>query len=136
VAGVTAAALAAGGGAALVLLPGSNFGHELDRAPSLGYLAFFTAWEAAYTVSMWLAVLVAFRELANAEGGRAGAAVSVAAYAAYILHVPILTALALGFEAFAWHPVVKCLVVTPLLVACTWALAMLLRCVPGVKRIL
>jgi hypothetical protein len=42
-----------------------------------------------------------------------------------------------GFELVpGLHPAVLCLIVTPLCALACWLLAMALRCVPGVKRVL
>ncbi|KAI8476294.1 MAG: acyltransferase family-domain-containing protein [Monoraphidium minutum] len=134
--GAAAALLAAGGGAGMVLMPGSNFGNDVEDMGSKGYIAFFAIWEAFYTVSVSCALLVLMRQHANRGGGRAGAAVSGASYAVYLLHIPVITAFGLAFEGLAWHPATKCLAVTPLVVASTWALGMAIRCIPGVKRVL
>ena len=45
-------------------------------------------------------------------------------------------AYSVAFDGVAWHPAAKCAVVTPILVASTWVAGMLLRCIPGVKRVL
>jgi len=136
VAAVAAAALAICGAVIMSLFPGSNFGHELQCNPSTAYVAVHTLWEQFYAVTMWLAVLVCFRWWANREGGRAGAAVSGAAYAVYLIHVPVLSALGLGFASLPWPLAAKCAVVTPLAVVCSWLIGMLLKLLPGVRHVL
>jgi len=135
VAAVAAAGLAVCGGFLLSYFPGSNFGHELQHNPSVNYVAVFTVWEQFYAVTMWLAMLVCFRRCAN-KAGRAGAAVSSAAYAVYLVHVPVVSALGLAFAPVTWHPAAKCAVVTPLAVVCSWLIGLLLKQIPGVKHVL
>lgn len=135
VAAVAAAGLAVFGGFLLSCFSGSNFGHELQHDPSVTYVAVFTVWEQFYAVTMWLAMLVCFRQCAN-KAGRAGAAVSSAAYAVYLVHVPVVSALGLAFAHVAWHPAAKCAVVTPLAVVCSWLIGLLLKQIPGVQHVL
>ncbi|GBF88293.1 hypothetical protein Rsub_01005 [Raphidocelis subcapitata] len=135
-AGAAAAALAALGGAGMVLLPGSDFGREDKIKGTAAYVAGFAVWEQFYAVAVWLALLVALRRTANARGGAVGGVVTGAAFAVYVIHVPVLTAYGLAFEPLAWHPAAKCLLVTPLVAVSTWLVAAALRCVPGVKRVL
>lgn len=135
-AAVAALALAGAGAVIMTVMPGSNFGHELEWGPSTAYVAAFAVWEQFYAVCMWLAMLVCFRQLVNLQGGRLGAAVSAAAYAVYLVHVPVLSAFGLVAGLLTWHPAAKCVLVT-LLTACgSWVIGMLLRLVPGMKRVL
>lgn len=135
-AAVVAAVLAVVGGVIMSHFPGSNFGVELQREPSLAYVAVYTVWEQFYAVTMWLAVLVCFRRWVNKQGGSAGTAIAGAAYAVYLIHVPVLTAFGLAFAPVAWPAAAKCLVVTPLVVASSWLVGLQLRLLPGVKRVL
>lgn len=131
-----AAVLAVTGAVIMSHLPGSNFGHELQQAPSVAYVAVYTVWEQFYAVTMWLAVLVCFRQWVNKEGGKAGAAVSGAAYAVYIIHIPIISAFGLAFAPIALPAAAKCAVVTSLAAASSWLVGWLLKQLPGVKHVL
>jgi fucose 4-O-acetylase-like acetyltransferase len=135
-AAAAALALAGIGAVALTVMPGSNFGHELERGPSTAYVAVFAVWEQFYAVAMWLAMLVCFRQLVNRQGGKLGAAVSGAAYAVYLIHVPVLSAFGVAAGMLAWHPAAKCVLVALLTVIGSWVVGMLLRLIPGMKRVL
>jgi fucose 4-O-acetylase-like acetyltransferase len=135
-AAAAAAVLAVAGGVLMTFMPGSNFGHELQRGASTSYVAVYAVWEAFYCVAMWVALLVCGRRWANHQGGRVGAAITGAAYAAYLVHVAVLAALGVAFAMVNWHPAAKCAVVTPLAVVSSWLIGIVLRCIPGVKRVL
>ncbi len=91
--GAAAAALAALGAAGMAFFPGSDFGAAAAAAGrgSAGYIAAIAVWEQLYAVCVCVALLVGGRQYANRRGGAVGAAVCGAAYAVYIIHVPVLT---------------------------------------------
>lgn len=136
VAAVAAAVLAVCGAVIMSMFKGSNFGKELQADPSDTYVAVFTVWEQLYATTMWVAMLVSFRVGLNKQGGKAGAAVTGAAYAVYVVHVPVLTAYGVAFASVAWHAAAKCALVTPLVVLSSWLIGMLLKQLPGVKHVL
>lgn len=127
--------MAAAGGALMLHMPGSNFGDD-GQPGTAGYVAAFAIWEQFYAVLMSMALLVVGRQHCNLQGGRVGAAVAGAAYAVYILHVPVVTAFGCAFKLVSWHPALECLVITPMVIVVCWVVGMLLRLIPGVKRVL
>jgi fucose 4-O-acetylase-like acetyltransferase len=139
-AGAAAAAaalvLAGAGTVTMTVMPGSNFGHELEWGPSAAYVSVYAVWEQCYAVCMWLAMLVGFRQLLNLKGGALGAAVTGAAYAVYLVHVPVLSAFGLAVGELTWHPAAQCVLVTILTVIGSWVVGLLLRLIPGMKRVL
>jgi fucose 4-O-acetylase-like acetyltransferase len=135
-AAAAALALAGAGAVMMTVMPGSNFGHELEWGASTAYVAVYAVWEQCYAVCMWLTMLVGFKQLLNRKGGALGAAVTGAAYAVYLVHVPVLSAFGLAVGELTWHPAAQCALVTSLTVVGSWAVGMLLRLIPGVSRVL
>jgi hypothetical protein len=136
VAATVAAVLAVWGAVIMSMYRGSNFGRELQADPDVVYVAVFTVWEQLYAVTMWVAMLVSFRVGLNKQGGKVGAAVTSAAYAVYVVHIPVVTAFGVAFAGVAWHAAAKCALVTPLAVLASWLIGMLLKQLPGVKHVL
>jgi fucose 4-O-acetylase-like acetyltransferase len=135
-AAAAALALAGAGAVIMTVMPGSNFGHELEWGPSTAYVSVYAVWEQCYAVCMWLALLVGFRQLLNLQGGAVGAAITGAAYAVYLVHVPVLSAFGLAVGELTWHPAAQCVLVALLTVVGSWAVGLLLRLIPGMKRVL
>ncbi|TDQ47190.1 acyltransferase family protein [Actinorugispora endophytica] len=92
-------------------------------------------WGAAFAVGVILALLVLFRERFDRQG-RLGRLLSGNAYAVYVLHPLVLVALGHSFAWLEAPAVVKFAIVAALAVPLCWALAALVRSVPGVRRIL
>jgi len=100
-------------------------------------------WQAAVTVvaegavavgfSVWL--LARFQEHHD-RTSPFRAALARSAYGAYVLQGPVLVLLALALEAWTVPPEVRFLVLAPLGIAASFALAWLLTRVPGVRRVL
>jgi fucose 4-O-acetylase-like acetyltransferase len=135
-AAAAAFALAGAGAVIMTVMPGSNFGHELEWGPSTAYVSVYAVWEQCYAVCMWMAMLVGFRQLVNRKGGALGAAVTGAAYAVYLVHVPVLSAFGLAVGELTWHPAAQCVLATLLTVVGSWVVGLLLRLIPGMKRVL
>jgi len=47
-----------------------------------------------------------------------------------------LQAFGCAFKLVSWHPALQCLVITPMVIVVCWVVGMLLRLIPGVKRVL
>lgn len=84
------------------------------------------------TVSLWLIDL--FQRRFDHQG-RLGAAMSRAAFAAFLVHQAVLVALVLGSRHVAWPPEIKYLAVASLGVALSFALGAMVVRVPGVSRL-
>jgi Acyltransferase family len=100
-------------------------------------------WQAVVTVvsegvvavgfSVWL--LARFQEHHD-RTSPFRAALARSAYGAYVLQAPVLVLLALALEVWSEPPEVRFLVLAPVGVAASFALAWLLTHVPGVRRVL
>jgi hypothetical protein len=133
---VVAALWSVAGFAASIFISGFEWGWVLAAWGPLYYTAWWTFFEQSFAVLWGVGLLVAFRQLFNRQGGRAGALVIGAAYTVYILHCLVEVAWARLLQDLAWPPAGKAALLTPLTMLTTWAVAMAIIMIPGVRRVL
>jgi surface polysaccharide O-acyltransferase-like enzyme len=103
--------------------------------------AVYALWDSIFAVSLCLAAITFFRRYFN-EKSRLGTFLSQQSYAVYVIHSPIIVFLAYGFYlAFAsWEidlgPLLKFSLASLIMVPLCFAVAYLLRKIPGVSRVL
>lgn len=95
----------------------------------------YAAWEPVMCVSMiaWLTGL--FRKRFGG-GGQVMRFLSQNAYAIYIVHAPVLVFLGLALRPLGWHPLMKFTLLFALAVPVCSVLAVVLRALPGARRVL
>jgi glucan biosynthesis protein C len=96
---------------------------------------FFALWDQAMCVAVTVALLVLFREGLNRQG-RLAAALSAAAYGAYIFHGPVIIWLAMALRPVRMDMGLKFLYVAPVAVALTFAVAYVAKKLPVARSIL
>jgi len=94
----------------------------------------FALWEAFMCVGMCIVVIYLFRRYLNQQGKVAGF-LSPNAYTAYIIHAPIITAIALAQRDVALYPLVKYAIAVLIAVPLTFGLSALVRKIPYVDRV-
>jgi peptidoglycan/LPS O-acetylase OafA/YrhL len=123
----------------MALFPAILIAAGEDLEPFLGGLgweaAFNAFWEQALGVAMMVSLLVLFRNRFNHQG-RLAKALAASSYAAFILHGPVLTVLAVGIQHVRQPPVVKIALLTPVAVFLCFFIGYLLRKLPLANRIL
>ena len=92
-------------------------------------------WEAFLCVSMCIGLIYLFRRRWNRQG-TAGRELSRAAYAAYLIHEPVITALAVAAMGVALYPLLKFTLAAVVSVPLCFALAALIRRLPYFDRVL
>jgi hypothetical protein len=92
---------------------------------------------------LWsVGLLVSFRELLGEEPGRFRAAVTGAAYTAYLIHPVAVFGLTKALTEQWWGVggtldlLIHVLVLSPLVVVLTWGPSMLIKLIPGTEKIL
>jgi glucan biosynthesis protein C len=93
-------------------------------------------WEAFICVGLSLGLLILFRERFNRQPGRLLAAMSGAAYAAYVVHVLPVVSVQYGLESLPLSSFAKFLLATLAGAALSFGIGHLLRKAPGARRIL
>jgi glucan biosynthesis protein C len=92
-------------------------------------------WESFLCVSMCIGLIYLFRRRWNRQGA-VGRALSRAAYAAYLIHEPVITALAVVATGVALYPLLKFVLAAVVAVPLCFALAALIRKLPHFDRVL
>lgn len=110
-----------------------------DNTPFKGgwhWQAFVSAaWESFVCVSMCVGAIYAFRRWANRQGNLARF-LSRNAYAAYLIHEPVIVALAMVLSGVMLYPLLKFALVSLVAVPLCFALSALIRKIPGTDRVL
>jgi glucan biosynthesis protein C len=110
-----------------------------DVSPALGGLhwqAFtYAVWEQFLCVAMSISLLRLFRERCDRQGGLSRR-MSEGAYAAFVLHAPVLVALALTLKELALPPLLKFVLLAPVAVVLCFAAGSLARRLPGLRAVL
>jgi glucan biosynthesis protein C len=119
----------------LSLIMSSPAGLELVRGGLHGQAVLFACWEQMAGVMIITAMLWVFSLKLNAQGPVARA-MAGDSYTVYIIHPVVLILLALAFVGVALPPLAKFAIVLPLAICLSFALAHLIRAVPGVSRVL
>ena len=103
--------------------------------------AVYALWDSTFAVGMSLAAITFFRRFFN-EKSRLGSFLSQQSYAVYVIHSPIIVVLAYAFYlAFAPRgidlaPLLKFGMMAVIVVPTCFAVAYIIRKIPGVSRVL
>lgn len=92
-------------------------------------------WESFLCVGMCISVVYIFRRGFNARGKIADFLVPNA-YAAYIIHAPVITFLAIWTQGLTLYPLLKWALFAPVAVALCFGLSALIRKIPYADRVL
>jgi glucan biosynthesis protein C len=95
----------------------------------------YSMWESFLCVSMCIGLIYAFRRYLNRRGKLAGFLVPNA-YTAYIIHAPVIIALALAIRDIPAYPLIKWAVVGLVAVPLCFGLSSLIRKLPYTNRVL
>ncbi len=98
--------------------------------------AVFCAWEALVCTGLCVGLLVLFRERLNRQPGKLTSAIVGAAYAAYIIHLPLVLGVQAGLDGVALPPFIKFALVTLVVTILSFGIGHLLRQIPDAKKIL
>jgi glucan biosynthesis protein C len=96
--------------------------------------AVYALWDSTFAVGVCLAAITLFRRFINGQG-RFGRFLSQHGYAVYIIHIPILVVIAIGLKGIPLEPLLKFGVVAVIAVPTCFAVAYIVRKIPGVSRI-
>jgi glucan biosynthesis protein C len=97
--------------------------------------ALYVLWDSITAVGMCLAVIPLFRRFFNKQG-KFGRFLSQHGYAVFIIHSPIIVFVAAAFKGFDVGNIVKFGITAVITVPVSFALAYIIRKIPGVSRIL
>jgi peptidoglycan/LPS O-acetylase OafA/YrhL len=97
--------------------------------------AVYTLWDSIFAVGMVLAAITFFRRFFNGES-RFGRFLSQQSYAVYIIHIPIIVYLALVLRGNDLEHLLKFGLAAVIVVPICYAVAYIIRKIPGVSRIL
>lgn len=95
----------------------------------------YAVWEQMTGVAIIIALLVLFRKHLNRQG-RLSQAASASAYAAYIIHGPVVILVALAIRGVTLYPLLKFVLAVLISMPLCFALANVIRKLPGARRIL
>jgi hypothetical protein len=97
--------------------------------------AVYTLWDSIFAVGMVLASITFFRRFFNGES-RFGRFLSQQSYAVYIIHIPIIVYLAVVLRGIDLEYLLKFGLAAVIVVPICFAVAYIIRKIPGVSRIL
>ncbi|NRQ33432.1 acyltransferase [Nonomuraea sp. NN258] len=97
--------------------------------------AFMATWQSVFAVGIIIGLSVLFRERFHRQGPR-GRFLSQHAYAVYLLHPLVLVAVGHALRWLEAAAIVKFTLAAAVSLPLCWALAYLVRSLPGVKRVL
>jgi surface polysaccharide O-acyltransferase-like enzyme len=95
----------------------------------------YALWEAFACVALTISVIFLFRRYLNRQGKVSGFLIPNA-YAAYIIHAPVIVALALAIRNVQLYPLLKWLLLAPFAVLASFGLAAPIRKIPFTERVL
>jgi glucan biosynthesis protein C len=95
----------------------------------------YALWESALCVSMCIGLIWAFRKFRNHQGALAQA-LAHNAYTTYLIHGPVIVAVALAVQYVTLFPLLKFAVVALVALPLSFALSALLRKLPYADRVL
>jgi len=97
--------------------------------------AIYTLWDSIFAVGMSLAAITFFRRFFNKES-RMGSFLAQQSYAVYIIHIPIIVFLAYALRGVELASLLKFGLASVLVLTICFAVAGLIRKIPGVSRVL
>jgi glucans biosynthesis protein C len=141
--GIVGFATAAAVGVFLFPLAFSGRMFSLAITPALGdsmgnghwRSAVYALWDSVSAVGMVLGLITLFRRFFNTQG-RLGTFLSQHSYAVYFVHVPVVVYLAYAFRGIELSSILKFGIASVTTVLICFAVANLIRIIPGVKRVL
>ncbi|MDH3250536.1 MAG: acyltransferase family protein [Acidimicrobiia bacterium] len=133
------------GAAAVLLFPlafsGEMFTVEvteaLENAMGDGHWqsAVYAAWDSIFAVGLVLALVVAFRAAASRRNA-VGSFLANHSYAVYVLHIPVVVYGAYLLRSLEMTAIAKTALVSAVVVPACFAIAFIVRKLPGVSRVL
>jgi glucan biosynthesis protein C len=96
--------------------------------------AVYTLWDSIFAVGMVLAAITFFRRFVDVES-KFGRFLSQQSYAVYIIHVPIVVFIAIALKGIDLAPLLKFGILSVIAVPTCFAVAFIVRKIPGVSRI-
>jgi len=127
--------LAAGVAAAIAMYAWRLIPHPGLQLSERGFAVAHLLWEEVVAFGMCIGLLVAFRQVANAQGPF-GKLLAANQYSAYFWHPTLIVGIQMVFVALPLGPFVKFVAVTALGVPVVFAWSWLLRKVPAVRAVL
>ncbi|MQA78434.1 MAG: acyltransferase family protein [Streptosporangiales bacterium] len=122
-------------GATVVALPVALVGSDgMVGGPNVHAFA-YALWDSTFAVGICLFLLTLFRRRFNTQG-RIRRFASDHAFAVYVLHAPVIVGLAVAVRGLDITPVLTFFLEAPFAVAACFAVAYLVRLIPGVRRVL
>jgi peptidoglycan/LPS O-acetylase OafA/YrhL len=97
--------------------------------------AAYALWDSIFAVGMVLAAITFFRRFFNGES-RFGRFLSQQSYAVYIIHSPIVVFIAIAMKGVDLGPLLKFGIAAVIAIPICFAVAYVIRKIPGVSRIL
>ena len=97
--------------------------------------AVYALWDSILAVGMCLWLIPLFRRFLG-KGGVFGRFMARNSYAVYVFHIPVVVFLALAIKSIDLPPMLKAGLASLIIVPASFAVAWLVRSVPGVKRVL
>jgi hypothetical protein len=97
--------------------------------------AIYALWDSTFAVGICLGLIPLFRRLFHGQG-RFGRFLSQHSYAVFVFHIPIVVFLAIALQGIVVHPLLKFGVASVIGVPTCFALAYIIRKIPGVSKIL
>jgi surface polysaccharide O-acyltransferase-like enzyme len=95
----------------------------------------YALWESFLCISMCIGLIYVFRRYFNSKGKVAGF-FAPNAYTAYLIHAPVITAVALAVRDVTLYPLLKWAVVALVAVPLCFVLSSLIRKLPYTDRVL
>ncbi len=95
----------------------------------------YSFWEQCTGIAIIVALLGFAREKLD-HAGKIKGELGASAYAVYVFHAPIVVGISVFFRRLALPPLVKFLVISPVVLAASFLFACLIRRAPHVRRIL
>ena len=108
----------------------------LDNAMGNGHWqsAAYVLWDSIFAVGMCLAAITFFRRFFNKDS-KVGGFLAQQSYAVYIIHIPLIVFLAYALQKIGLAPLPKFAVVSVIVVTICYAVAYIVRKIPGVSKV-
>jgi hypothetical protein len=129
----------------LFLFPLAFSGHlfSLEPTPALGNAmgngqwqsAVYALWDSTFAVGMCLGLITLFRRFFNGQG-RFSRFLSRHGYTVYVIHIPIIVLLAFALRGIDLQSLLKFGMAAVIVVPTCFAVAYIVRKIPGVSRVL
>ena len=95
----------------------------------------YAVWESFVCLCMVIGLLAFFKRRLNGKGGWFRV-LPPNVYVVYIIHPPVMIALTSAFKGLTLSPLLKFVVMSPIVLAACFAAAGLIRAIPGMKKVL